>query len=91
MNRCHRIGQKNSVQVTLYYTPNTVEERILAWRSSQGEPVMPASQAVQDCHGGTDELSVLSVPSATIPLHRLHYFLGIGPEPGSDEMRPIEL
>ena len=32
MNRCHRIGQTREVSCTLYYAPDTVEERMEAWK-----------------------------------------------------------
>ena len=43
MNRCHRIGQTRQVEVTMYYTRDSVEERILAHRIQSGEPVLQSS------------------------------------------------
>ena len=35
MNRCHRIGQTREVSCTLYYAPDTVEERMEAWKDCE--------------------------------------------------------
>jgi SNF2 family DNA or RNA helicase len=32
MNRCHRIGQTKDVTCTLYFAPDTIEERMEAWK-----------------------------------------------------------
>lgn len=37
MNRCHRIGQDNPVEVTTYFTEGSLEERLLAFRDVETE------------------------------------------------------
>merc|ERR1712046_247162 len=80
MNRCHRIGQGRQVEVTMYYVRASVEERILAYRLSRGEPVLPAAGdgGAEETLDDVDELSVLQDTGNTkLSLHRLNYFLGI--------------
>ena len=49
MNRCHRIGQTKDVTCTLYYAPETIEERLEAWKEVNetedryGKVVLPLS------------------------------------------------
>lgn len=75
MNRCHRIGQTRQVEVTMYYTRDSVEERILAHRIQSGEPVLQSSGHNEEEEAG--ELAQLQEASAQVSLGRLHYFLGI--------------
>jgi len=42
--RCHRFGQKREVHVKCYYSPVTVESRLLEWRK-QGQ-AMPSSTSL---------------------------------------------
>ena len=69
MNRCHRIGQKNKVACTIYYTPRTIEERMVAYRqfetSNEEDPLSVLDNAV-DGEGG-----MLETPA------KLRFLLGI--------------
>ena len=45
MNRAHRIGQQQAVSVTTYYVPDSIEERLLAFRRLSGEADADAAEA----------------------------------------------
>ena len=41
--RCHRYGQEKDVSVKIYYSPVTVESRLLAWRRKSAEKLVAES------------------------------------------------
>ena len=58
LNRCHRIGQSRDVVCKTYYCPNTVEERLLAWRELEGVRA-PELGAEQQQGGEAEAVSVV--------------------------------
>eukprot|EP01046_Picozoa_sp_COSAG06_P004635 COSAG06_NODE_197_length_20471_cov_11.067053_1_plen_255_part_00 len=57
LTRAHRIGQKRAVRSVIYYTRNTVEERLLAARRANGD-------FDRDNSDNADNLSIISSSSA---------------------------
>jgi hypothetical protein len=62
LNRCHRIGQQHAVSCVIYFSPRTIEERVLAYRTADGggAPELPGSS-------GGGETDVRSRPEPTCP------------------------
>lgn len=67
MNRCHRIGQQREVSCRIYYTPGTVEERMVAYRSFENnDDAEPLSVLDHEGDGG-----MLDTPA------KLKFLLGV--------------
>lgn len=80
LNRCHRIGQSRDVVCKTYYCPNTVEERLLAWRELEGVRA-PELGAEQQQGGEAEAVSVVprEKPLKAIGTEESRFLFGMKP------------
>jgi len=76
LNRCHRIGQQHSVSCTTYYCPGTVEERLLAYRTTEGA-LADAAASMADGEAEETAVAVVSTAAEDCSLDKRRFLFGM--------------